>query len=179
MSGTTWSGSSCWSGKNQKVEPAEISGDYLCKVQRVVVECRIQNKPHGTARPGLQPAVRGDALAARADRRAQLPLSRVREGETRELVKYDQCAGSNAQQGMRTPRATLTELPDANKLVAFDRNRGVMVTMATNIEKAIRPQLAELVQLLVERVQAKGRSVKKPQRGASVHRVDLTCSPIL
>ncbi len=51
-------------------------------------------------------------------------------------------------------------LSDPNKLVAFDRNRHVMVTMAANVEKATRPQLAELVRLLVERVQAKGRSVE-------------------
>ena len=34
-----------------------------------------------------------------------------------------------------------------------------MVAMAENVANATRPQLAELVQLLVERVQAKGRSV--------------------
>ena len=60
---------------------------------------------------------------------------------------------------MAETRRMLAELPDPNKLVAFDRNRHVMVTMAENVEKATRPQLAELVQLLVERVQAKGRSL--------------------
>jgi hypothetical protein len=34
-----------------------------------------------------------------------------------------------------------------------------MVTMAANVERATRQQLAELVQLLVERVQAKDRTV--------------------
>jgi hypothetical protein len=56
-------------------------------------------------------------------------------------------------------RTMLAELPDPNKLIAFDRNRHVMVTMAENIERATRPQLADLVRLLVERVQASGRSV--------------------
>jgi hypothetical protein len=60
---------------------------------------------------------------------------------------------------MNDTRAMLAELPDPNKLVAFDRNRRIMVTMAENIEKATRPQLAELVQLLVERVQAKDRTI--------------------
>ena len=54
----------------------------------------------------------------------------------------------------------LAELPDPDKLVTFDRNRRVMVTMAENVENASRPQLAELVQLLVERVQAKGRTIE-------------------
>ena len=60
---------------------------------------------------------------------------------------------------MADTRALLAELPDPNKLVAFDRNRRVMVAMAENVANATRPQLAELMQLLVERVQAKGRSV--------------------
>jgi hypothetical protein len=34
-----------------------------------------------------------------------------------------------------------------------------MVTMTENVERATRPQLADLVRLLVERVQAAGRSV--------------------
>lgn len=34
------------------------------------------------------------------------------------------------------------------------------VTMAENVEQATRPQLAELVQLLVERVQTKARTVE-------------------
>ena len=53
----------------------------------------------------------------------------------------------------------LAELPDPDKLVAFDRNRRIMVTMSENIEQATRPQLQELMQLLVERVTAKDRSV--------------------
>jgi hypothetical protein len=61
---------------------------------------------------------------------------------------------------MAETRTMLAELPDPNKLVAFDRNRRVMVTMAENIENATRPQLAELVHLLVERVEASGRTVE-------------------
>jgi len=78
----------------------------------------------------------------------------------------------------------LAELPDRDKLVAFDRNRRVMVTMAENVEKATRPQLAELVQLLVERVQATGRTVapgsiewtrRPPARSSSLLR--CWCAP--
>jgi hypothetical protein len=38
--------------------------------------------------------------------------------------------------------------------------RDIMVTMAENVEKATRPQLQELIQLLIEEVQAKERSVE-------------------
>ena len=58
---------------------------------------------------------------------------------------------------MNETRAMPAELPNPDKLVAFDRNRRIMTTMAENVERATRPQLAELVQLLVERVQAKER----------------------
>jgi hypothetical protein len=60
---------------------------------------------------------------------------------------------------MAETRKMLAKPPDPNKLLAFDRNRHVMVTMAENVEKATRPQLAELVQLHVERVKAEGRTV--------------------
>jgi hypothetical protein len=53
----------------------------------------------------------------------------------------------------------LAELPDPHKLVAFDRNRHIMVTMAENVERATRPQLVDLVQLLIEGVQPKDRTV--------------------
>lgn len=43
--------------------------------------------------------------------------------------------------------------------MGFDRTRRVMATMAENVEKASRPQLAELVQL-VGRVRAMGRSIE-------------------
>jgi hypothetical protein len=43
--------------------------------------------------------------------------------------------------------------------VALDRNRHIMVTMAENVERATRQQLSEVVQLLVERVTASGRTV--------------------
>jgi hypothetical protein len=54
----------------------------------------------------------------------------------------------------------MAELPDPNKLVAFDRNRHAMVTMPESVERATQQQLAEPVQLPVERVQAKGRTVE-------------------
>ena len=75
---------------------------------------------------------------------------------------------------MAETRTMLAELPDPNKLVAFDRNRHVMVTMAENVERATRTQLAELVQLLIERVRAKGRSIEPES-----DRVDAAGSPVL
>jgi hypothetical protein len=76
-----------------------------------------------------------------------------------QLFGWEELTGDECRRQMTDPRTMLAELPDPNKLVAFDRNRHVMVAMAENVGRATRPQLAELVQLLVERVQASGRTV--------------------
>ena len=49
--------------------------------------------------------------------------------------------------------------PPPGPAVCVVANRNIMTTMAENIERATRPQLQELVQLLVERVQAKERVI--------------------
>ena len=77
--------------------------------------------------------------------------------------------------GCRQPGARVSvSRISSDKLVAFDRNRHIMVTMAENVDRATRPQLADLVQLLVERVQAKAQD-----RGPGLHRVDVSGSAVL
>jgi Recombinase len=111
-----------------------------------------------------------DEARAELARRLQVPDADLvgvkrRRLETRltrltQLFGWGELIGEDYRRQMTETRAMLAELPDSNKLVAFDRNRRVMVTMAENVGKATRPQLAELVQLLVERVRAKGRSIE-------------------
>ena len=82
------------------------------------------------------------------------------------MFGWGELSGEDYRREMAETRTMLAELPDPNKLVAFDRNRRVMVTMAENVEQATRPQLAELVQLLVERVQARGGPwTRRPSSG--------------
>ena len=76
-----------------------------------------------------------------------------------QLYGWGELEADEYRRKMLETRAMLAELPDPNKLVAFDRNRKVMVTMAKNVKKATRPQLQELVRLLVEHVTAKEGSV--------------------
>jgi hypothetical protein len=76
-----------------------------------------------------------------------------------QLYSWGELEADEYRRQMTETRAMLAELPDPDKLIAFDRNRRILVSMAENVEKATRPQLAELVQLLVERVQAKDRTV--------------------
>jgi hypothetical protein len=111
-----------------------------------------------------------DEARAELARRLQVPDADLvgvkrRRLETRltrltQLFGWGELTGEDYRRQMTETRAMLAELPDSNKLVAFDRNRRVMVTIAENVGKATRPQLAELVQLLVERVGAKGRSIE-------------------
>ena len=76
-----------------------------------------------------------------------------------QLYSWGELEADEYRRQMTDTRAMLAELPDPNKLIAFDRNRRIMVSMAENVEKATRSQLQELVQLLVERVQGKDRTV--------------------
>jgi hypothetical protein len=68
------------------------------------------------------------------------------------LYGWNELSDEQFRSQMAETRAMLAELPDPDKLVAFDRNRKVMVEMAENIDGASRQQLADLVQLLVEGV---------------------------
>jgi hypothetical protein len=77
-----------------------------------------------------------------------------------QLFGWGELYGEDYRRQMAETRKMLAELPDPNKLFALDRNRHVIVTMAGNVDRATPPQLAELVQLLVERVLATGRTVE-------------------
>ena len=51
----------------------------------------------------------------------------------------------------------IAELPDDDKVVLFDRPRKVVESMADNVDKATPEQKADLVRLLVRRVEARDR----------------------
>jgi hypothetical protein len=95
----------------------------------------------------------GDLVGAKR-RRLETRFARLPK-----LFAWGDLADDDYLKEMAETRTMLADLPDPNKLVAFGRNGHVMVTMAENVGRATRPQLEELVQLLVERVQATGRTV--------------------
>ena len=140
-------------------------------------KCRVPSVPADEAERVVVDAIRTMTLPSRAIDEARAELARrldVPDGnlvgakrrrlETRlnrltQLFGWGELEGEDYRRQMTETRTMLAELPDPNKLVAFDRNRHIMVTMAENVERATRPQLADLVQLLVEGVQAKDRTV--------------------
>ena len=140
--------------------------------------CDAPSVPADDAERNVVDAVKAMALPSKAIDEARAELARRlnvpdadlvgakrRRLETR-LTRLTQLYGwgdipvEDYRRNTAETRTLLAELPDPNKLVTFDRNRRVMVTMAENVEQATRPQLAELVQLLVERVVASGRTVE-------------------
>ena len=144
---------------------------YVCR------KCRVPTVPADDAERVAVDAVKAMSLPPTAIDQARAELARrldVPDGdlagakrrrlETRltrltQLFGWGELSGEDYRRQMAETRTMLAELPDPNKLVAFDRNRHIMVTMAENVERATRPQLADLVRLLVERVQATGRTV--------------------
>jgi len=55
----------------------------------------------------------------------------------------------------------LVLLPDDERLVLFDHHRGILLSMAENLDRATPSQQAELVALLVERVVVAGGAVRQ------------------
>jgi len=53
----------------------------------------------------------------------------------------------------------LALLPDDDKLVLFDRHRGLMVSMAENVAAATPEQLRELILMLVEQAETRDRGL--------------------
>jgi Recombinase len=96
-----------------------------------------------------------DEARAELARRLQVPNTDLVGAKRRRLANrldrltqlfgWGELTGEDYRRQMAETRALLAELPDPDKLVAFDRNRHVMVTMAESVQKATRPQLAELV----------------------------------
>ena len=144
---------------------------YVCR------RCRVPSVPADGAERVVVDAIKKmklppkaiDEARAELARRLQVPDANLvgakrRRLETRlaklpKLYSWGDLSDDDYRREMSETRTMLAELPDPNKLLAFDRNRHVMVTMAENVEKATRPQLQDLVQLLVERVKAVGRIV--------------------
>jgi hypothetical protein len=96
---------------------------------------------------------RGDPIRvqARRDRGCAPPSRSLREetgthglGHRRfrpipKLYSWGDLTDEDYRREMAETRTMLAELPDPNKLLAFDRNRHVMVTMAENVDRATRP----------------------------------------
>jgi hypothetical protein len=144
---------------------------YLCR------KCRIPSVPADDAEAAVIGAIKTMTLPqgaidhARAElaRRLEVPDADIvgtkrRRLETRlqkllQLYGWGDLSEEEYRRQMGETRAALAELPDPDKLLVFDRNRRVMLTMAENVDRATPDQLTELVQLLVERVSVAGRAI--------------------
>jgi site-specific DNA recombinase len=101
-------------------------------------------------------AVPHDSLTARQRERLKQRLEQLRKQHEWADISDEDYRAKRAE--------TLEELallPDSDKLVAFDRNRRIMTSMAANVSAATSAQQGELVQMLVERVVASGGKVSE------------------
>jgi hypothetical protein len=121
----------------------------------------VPQRPLGVARgsaptPGLSVRVRGVAVSPPVAAAASTSSRSVQYRATR-ATPPAACFTSSATAVRPITRGTsvcrlagssgaCSELPDPNRLEAFDRNRRAMVTMAENVDRATPTQLADLVQ---------------------------------
>ncbi len=155
-------------GKNSYRHPRLLKDPLRVVVPNDGLKCRVVARDRGDHDLILPPKAINEARAELA-RRLQVPDANLvgtkrRRLETRpaklpKLYSWGDLTDEDSAGRWPRPGHYSRSLPDPDKLVGFDRNRHVMVTMAANIERATRPQLTELIQLLVERVTASGFAV--------------------
>lgn len=120
-------------------------------------------------RVGVLPAAAIDVARDELRRRLAVPRSDLEETRRRrleqrivQLRKQHEWRDIDDGEYRRLVAETRTELaaiPDADKLLLFDRNRRAMVTMAENLDRATLDQQAELVRILIERLTSSDRRV--------------------
>jgi hypothetical protein len=116
------------------------------------------------------PAATRDRSCARLARRAieaaegwagRAPTQRLttRLEQLRKQHEWGDIGDEDYRAKRRETELLLANVPDADKLVVFDKHRTVIETMAENLDRATPAQKAELVRLLAERIVARGRTV--------------------
>lgn len=86
----------------------------------------------------------------------------TRLARLRQMYSWQQMPESEYQEAVRETQRMLAALPSEDRIVLFDRHRKVIESMDEAIDKASPVQRAELVRLLVERVEAHDRTVSVP-----------------
>ena len=145
---------------------------YLCR------HCDAPSVPAHAAEEAVFDAIRTLKLpASTIDRARQILLQRLQapasghidvqrkrlEGrltQLRDLYGWGDMLQPEYRAKVAETQRMLADLPDEDKVVLFDRHRKVVEDMAANLERATRGQRADLVRLLVERVVARGRTVR-------------------
>ncbi len=108
------------------------------------------------AREDLRERLRAPAPGAADAERARL---KVRVGKLADLYSWGDITEAEYRRQKGQAEAQLTQLPDTDKLVHFDRHREILVGLADNIARATPEQLQALVAKLVERVDTTDKQV--------------------
>jgi DNA invertase Pin-like site-specific DNA recombinase len=140
---------------HERLVPADAAEKIVLNaISRAVLPADVIEAARDELQRRLQ--VPHDSLTGRQRARLQQRLEQLRkQHEWSDITDED----------YRAKRAeTLEELsllPDSDKLVAFDRNRKIMTSMAANVSASTPQQQAELVQMLVGEVVASGGKVSE------------------
>lgn len=88
-----------------------------------------------------------------------LPASPQRKENLRKQHEWGDISDEGWRSTKRDIEAQLAGLPDDDKLVLFDRERDVLLSMAENLVRATPEQLQRLLARIVERVDTADREV--------------------
>ena len=110
------------------------------------------------AREELRRRLRAPASSVAERERARL---RLRIENLRKQHEWGDISDIEYRTRRADAEAQLAGMPDHDKLVLFDRQREILLSMAENIERATPAQLAELIGHLVERVATTSKRVTR------------------
>ena len=155
-------------GARTRFRPGQRSTPHRLYLLRGVISCAYGHPMHGECRVS-----RGHEWRYYACRRCGVPSVPADDAEHVVIAAIKTMTlPPRANDKARAEFARRLGVP-AGDLVGAKR-RNVRVTMAENVERATRPQLAELIQLLVEPGSSVGAN-----RGRGVHRMDPARSTLL
>jgi hypothetical protein len=111
-----------------------------------------------------------DLARAELQRRLSVPESDVgvrqrarleaRLAKLAQLYSWGDLSEPDYRREQLATRDLLAAIPDESRVVAFDRNRRVIESMAENVEAATLLQRQELARLLIERVEVRHHEVE-------------------
>ena len=160
---------------------------YVCPVSRrrstrtapdgTIIRCEAETVPAEAAEGAVLNTIAGmilpqrviDTARAEVRRRLRTPHAsthekqrqrlQTRQANLRKQFEWGDIPEDEYRRKMADCERQLAILPSTDKVLLFDRNRQVMVSMAENVMKANPRQRKELVRMLVEHVAAEQRQV--------------------
>ena len=137
-------------------EKSVRADDAEAVVLAAVAQLSLPDEAIRDARDELRRRLRAPASGTSDKERARL---QQRIENLRKQHEWGDISDNEYRSGRADAEAQLAGIPDNDKLVMFDRQREILLSMAENIKQATPAQLEELIGHLVGRVEATDRRV--------------------